>query len=152
MGGKGRFIVVGLMIVSAAAYLIVSSTGNAARYFLTVEELEAMGTEAIGRPVTISGVVLGDSLVYDPTRPLVTFTIAQVPADPQEVADAGGLAAVLQAALNDPNVPCLEIVYDDVKPDPLRGGVQAIIRGRLGEDGRFCASSQVPAALSGRDA
>ena len=65
--------------------------------------------------------------------------IVQVPGDPTEVERAGGLGAVLHAAVNDPNSPRLEVVYDDVKPDLLRHEAQAIVRGQLGEDGRFYA-------------
>jgi cytochrome c-type biogenesis protein CcmE len=136
---NGKFIVAGLMVVAAVIYLIASSTSNSARYFLTVEELQAMGSEAIEHPFTISGVVLGDTLVYDPSKPQVLFTIAQVPADPKEVTRAGGISAVLQAAMDDPDAPRLDVVYDDVKPDLLERGVQAIIRGHLAEDGRFHA-------------
>ena len=69
----------------------------------------------------------------------VTFTIVQMPGDPEEVERAGGLAAILHAAVSDPNAPRLAIVYDDVKPDLLQHEAQAIIRGQLGEDGRFYA-------------
>lgn len=139
MGGKGKFIFAGLLIVAAVAYLIVSNTGSTAHYFLTVEELQAMGDEAAGRNVTVSGAVLGESITYDPSLPRVTFTIVQVPGDPQEVERGGGLAAVLNAAVNDPGAPRLEIVYDDIKPDLLQNEAQAILRGQLGDDGRFYA-------------
>ncbi len=139
MAGKGKFIFAGLLILAAVIYLIVSNTGSTAHYFLTIEELRAMGDRAVGRNLTVSGAVLGDSIVYDPSIPRVTFTIVQVPADPKEVERAGGLAAVLHAAVNNPNAPRLEVVYDNVKPDLLRHESQAIIRGRLGEDGRFYA-------------
>lgn len=139
MAGRGKFVFAGLLILAAVVYLIISNTGSTAHYFLTVEELLAMGDKAIGRNLTVSGAVLGDSIVYDPTVPRVTFTIVQVPADPKEVKRRGGLAAVLHAAVNDPNAPRLEVVYDNVKPDLLKHESQAIIRGRLGEDGRFYA-------------
>ena len=139
MQGKGIRVIAGLLIAGAVIYLIVSSTGGSARYFLTVEELYAMGDDAIGRNVTVSGAVLGESIVYDPSVPQVTFTIVQVPGDPEEVERAGGLAAVLHAAANDPDAPRLEVVYDDVKPDLLQHEAQSIIRGRLGDDGRFYA-------------
>jgi cytochrome c-type biogenesis protein CcmE len=61
------------------------------------------------------------------------------PGDPKELERAGGLAAVLHAAVSDPDAPRLGIVYDDVKPDLLQHEAQAIVRGRLGEDGRFYA-------------
>lgn len=139
MRGKTTLIISGLLIVAAVAYLVVSSTADTAHYFLTVEELQAMGDEAIGQSVTVSGAILGDTIVYDPLAPRVIFTVVQVPGDPKEVERAGGLAAVLHAAVGDPNVPRLEVVYDDVKPDLLRHEAQAIMRGQVGEDGRFYA-------------
>jgi cytochrome c-type biogenesis protein CcmE len=139
MAGKTKFFIAGLLIVVAVGYLIVSSTGDTAHYFLTIEELQAMGDETLGRSITVSGVVLGDTIAYDPTGPRVIFTIVQVPADPKKVEQAGGVAAVRRAAVNDPDAPRLEVVYDGVKPDLLQHEAQPIIRGRLGEDGRFYA-------------
>jgi cytochrome c-type biogenesis protein CcmE len=139
MAGRGKFLFAGLLIVAAVAYLIVSSTGSTAHYFVTVEELHAMGDEAIGRNITVSGAVLGDTIVYDSSVPRVSFTVVQVPGDPQEVERAGGLAAVLHTAVGNPDAPRLEVVYDDVKPDLLQHEAQAIVRGRLEEDGRFHA-------------
>ncbi|MBN1179518.1 MAG: cytochrome c maturation protein CcmE [Anaerolineae bacterium] len=139
MGGKGKFIFAGVLIVAAVLYLIVTSTSSTAHYFLTLDELAAMGDEALDRNVTISGAVLGDTIVYEDDVPRVTFTIVQIPGDPAEIERAGGLAAVLNAAVNDPAASRLEIVYDDVKPDLLQHEAQAIIRGQLGADGRFYA-------------
>lgn len=139
MQGRGKFVFAGLLILAAVVYLIVSNTGSTAHYFLTIEELRAMGDRAIGRNLTVSGAVLGESIVYDPAIPRLTFTIVQVPADPKEVQRAGGLAAVLHAAVNDPDAPQLEVVYNGVKPDLLKHESQAIIRGHLGEGGRFYA-------------
>jgi len=137
MAGKTKFLVAGLLIVAAVAYLIVSSTGSTARYFLTIDELRAMGQDAAGRRVTISGAVLGDTIDYDPAQPSVTFTIVQVPGDPDEVERAGGLSKVLHDAVTNPTAARLEIVYQDVKPDLLQHESQAIIRGQLRDDGRF---------------
>jgi cytochrome c-type biogenesis protein CcmE len=41
--------------------------------------------------------------------------------------------------VGNPEAPRLEIVYEDVKPDLLQHEAQAIVRGRLEEDGRFHA-------------
>ena len=139
MGGKTKFFAAGLLIVAAVLYLIISSTGSTAHYFLTIEELRDMGGEAANRNITVSGAVLGDTIVYDTSVPRVTFTIVQIPADPKDVEQAGGLAAVLHAAVSDPDASTLEVVYDDVKPDLLQHEAQAIARGRLEEDGRFHA-------------
>ncbi len=139
MAGKTTFIAAGLLIVAAVIYLIVSSTGSTAHYFLTVEELQTTEDDMAGRNITVSGAVLGDTIVYDSSTPRVTFTVVQVPGDPEEVERAGGLAAVLHTAVNDPNAPRLEVVYDDVKPDLLQNEAQAIMRGQMGDDGRFYA-------------
>ncbi|MBN1954789.1 MAG: cytochrome c maturation protein CcmE [Anaerolineae bacterium] len=139
MQNNAKFVVAGLLIAAAVVYIIVSSTGSTAHFFLTIEELRAMGDGAVGRNITISGAVLGDTIVYDSSVPRVTFTVVQVPADPKEVERAGGLAMVLHEAVNDPDAPRLEVVYEDVKPDLLQHEAQAILRGQLGEDGRFYA-------------
>ncbi len=139
MANKTTFIVAGLLIVAAVAFLIVSSTGSTAHYFLTIEELYEMGDEVSDRNITVSGAVLGDTIAYDSSQPRVTFTVVQVTGDPEEVERAGGLAAVLHTAVSDPNASSLEIVFDDVKPDLLQHEAQAIVRGQMGEDGRFYA-------------
>jgi cytochrome c-type biogenesis protein CcmE len=139
MESRMKFVVAGLLIVAAVAYLIITSTGSTARYFLTIDELRAMGQDADGRPVTISGAVLGDTIDYDPSQPRVTFTIVQVPGNPREVERAGGLAKVLHDAVTNPEAPRIEVVYDDVKPDLLQHEAQAIVRGELEPDGRFYA-------------
>lgn len=139
MTGKMKYIVAGSLIVAAVVYLIVTSTGSTAHYFLTIEEIRAMDQEAADRGLTVSGAVLGETIDYDPSQPKLTFTIVQVPGDPKAVQRAGGLAKVLHDAVNDPDAPRLTVVYDDVKPDLLQHESQAIIRGQLGEDGRFYA-------------
>jgi cytochrome c-type biogenesis protein CcmE len=139
MKGKTKLIAAGLLIVAAVAYLIVSSTGSTAHYFLTIEEVQAMGAEAADRRLTISGAVLGDTIDYDSSEPRVTFTIVQVPGDPREVERGGGLAKVLHDAVSDPDAARMEIVYEDVKPDLLQHESQAIIRGEMGDDGVFHA-------------
>jgi len=139
MRNRTTFIIAGLLIVAAVAYLIISSTGTTAQYFLTVEELAQMGDDALGKNLTVSGAVLGDTIDYDAMGPRVTFTIVHVPGDPQDVERAGGLAQVLHDATLNPDRPRLEIVYDSVKPDLLQNEAQAIVRGRLAPDGRFLA-------------
>lgn len=140
MASRTELIAAGLLIVAAVVFLIISSTGSTARYFLTVEELQAQRDELAGRAVTISGAVVGDTIAYDSSRPQVTFSIVHVPGDPREVDRAGGLAQVLHDAVTDPQAPRLDVVYDDVKPDLLQHQSQAIIRGELHEDGIFRAS------------
>jgi cytochrome c-type biogenesis protein CcmE len=137
---RAKFLIAGLMIVAAIAILIVTSTQASAQYFLTIEELHQKGESVMGRDMRISGAVLGDTIQYDSNSLTLTFEIANVPADNKTIEAQGGLAAVLHAAVSDPNADRLTIVYNGVKPDLLQHEAQAIVTGKMGEDGRFYAS------------
>jgi len=134
-----KFIIGGLLIVIAVIYLIVSSTRVNAQYFLTVDELIDKADQVRGRNVRISGAVIGDSISFDPEKLLLTFTIAHLPGENKEIEAAGGLAAVLHQAANDPNLNHMNIVYNGPIPDLLRDEAQAILTGSLGDDGIFYA-------------
>jgi cytochrome c-type biogenesis protein CcmE len=138
-GLNPKFIIAGLLIVAAVVYLIISSTQASAQFFLTVDEVKARSQEMVGKEMKISGAVLGDTIQYDPQSLTLKFTIAHVPGDNAEVEKAGGLAAVLHAAVIDPSRQKLEIVYKGVKPDLLKNEAQAIITGTLNADGTFTA-------------
>jgi len=135
--GRGKFLIGGLLIIAAVVYLIVSSTQANAQYFLTVEEMASKATD--GRDVRVSGAVIGDSIQYDPQALTLSFTIADVPGDNKVIEAQGGLAAVLHAAVIDPNRPRMKVVYSGPKPDLLRDEAQAIMTGHLGADGIFYA-------------
>jgi cytochrome c-type biogenesis protein CcmE len=49
------------------------------------------------------------------------------------------LAKVLFDAVNDPTLQHVSVVYVGPKPDLLRGEAQAIMTGKLGDDGVFYA-------------
>lgn len=139
-GGRIKFIIGGLLIVAAVVYLIVSSTQASAQYFLTVDELIAKGASMQGQDVRLSGAVVGDSITYDAQTLQLTFTIASIPGDNKEVEAQGGLAKVLHAAVTDPNRARIQVTYNGVKPDLLRDEAQAIITGKLDQNGNFVAS------------
>jgi len=137
LANRAKFIVGGVLIIAAVIYLIISSTSASAQYFYTIEELVAKGDAAIGQNVRISGAVIGDSISYDPQSLNLRFTVANVPGDNDEIEAQGGLAAVLHAAVIDPNRARLEVIYYGVQPDLLRDEAQAIMTGQLGSDGIF---------------
>ncbi len=135
-----KFIIGGLLIVAAVVYLIVSSTQASAQYFLTIDELKAKGQGVAGKDLRISGAVLGDTIQYDSQTLTLKFTVANVPGDNKQIEAQGGLAAVLHAAVTDPNRTRMNVVYKGVKPDLLRNEAQAIMTGKIGEDGVFYAN------------
>jgi cytochrome c-type biogenesis protein CcmE len=138
-GGRAKFIIGGLLIAAAVIYLIVSTMQTTSQYFLTIQELKDKGAAMMGREVRVSGAVLGDTIDYDPDTLTLKFTVAHTPGDQKEVDAAGGLAAVLHAAVIDTNAPRLQVVYKGVKPDLLRNEAQAIMTGKMGDDGVFYA-------------
>lgn len=136
---RRNFIIASVLIIAAVVYLIVSSTGSTASFFMTIEELEAMGVEAEGRKLTVSGAVIGESIQYEQNTPRVSFTMVQIPGDPESIEAAGGLGAILHAAVQDLSRSRLEVTYDGLKPDLLTNEAQAIVRGQLQPDGTFYA-------------
>jgi cytochrome c-type biogenesis protein CcmE len=136
---RSKFLIGGLLILAAVVYLIVSSTRASAQYFLTVEELAMRGEENIGRSVRVSGAVLGETIQYDAQNLKLTFTVAHVPGSNKEIDAQGGLAKVLHDAVMDSSRARIPVQYTGVMPDLLQNEAQAIMTGRLGDDGIFYA-------------
>lgn len=130
----------GLMLLAAVVYLVISSTTQNAEFFLTVEELQAQAATLGQRQVRVSGAVVPDSIQYNPETMELTFTIANMPGSQKEIDAAGGLAAALRAAVNDPTAARLQVHYVGPKPDLLRPEASAILAGRLQPDGVFHAT------------
>jgi cytochrome c-type biogenesis protein CcmE len=136
---RNKFFIGGALILAAVVYLIVSSTQASAEYFMTVDELNAKGSSAINQSVRLSGAVLGDTIQYDADTLTLTFEVAHVPGDNNEIEAQGGLAEVLHQAVIDPSRSRITVRYEGVMPDLLRNEAQAIMTGKLGEDGVFQA-------------
>ncbi len=134
-----KFIFGGALILAAVIYLVVSSTQASAQYFMTVDELKGKGPDITGQNVRVSGAIIGDTISYDAKTLTLKFTVADVPADNNLIAQQGGLAAALHQAVVDPNRTHLEVVYNGPKPDMMRNEAQAIMTGHVGNDGVFYA-------------
>jgi cytochrome c-type biogenesis protein CcmE len=137
---RSKFIIGGVLILAAIVYLIVSSTQANAQYFSTIAEIQQKNPASLKRELRISGAVLGDSIQYDAQNLTLTFTVVDIPADNKEIEAQGGLAAVLHAAVEDPSRARLQVVYHGVRPDLLKNEAQAIMTGKMGEDGIFYAN------------
>jgi cytochrome c-type biogenesis protein CcmE len=137
--GRKKFVIGGVVILAAVAYLIFSATQANAEYFMTVNELKAKGQSVIGQNLRVSGAVVGDTIQYDAQTLTLTFEVAHVTGNNNEVDAQGGLAAVLHAAVVDPNRARIKVVYTGPKPDLLKNEAQAIMTGQLEADGVFHA-------------
>lgn len=138
-GGRAKFLVGGLLIIGAIVYLVVTSLQTTAQYFYTVEEIAARGKAIVGKNLRVSGAVLGETIQYDPKTLTITFQMAHVSNDTADVETAGGLAMALHQATLNPSLPRITVVYIGPKPDLLKHEAQAIVTGKIGEDGVFYA-------------
>jgi cytochrome c-type biogenesis protein CcmE len=136
---KPKFIIAGLVIAAAIAYLIYTATNANSQYFLTVRELLDRKSEMLGRDVRVSGAVLGETIQYDPASLELGFTIAHVPGSQKEIDAQGGLAMALHLAAADPALPRLKVTYNGPRPDLLQNEAQAILTGQMQPDGSFRA-------------
>lgn len=134
--GKNRlqFIVAGLVLLGAVAFLIISGSTGGARFFLTVDEI-VDNPDYVGQTVRISGAVIGDTIEYDSQNLILDFEIVHIP---EEFED---LATTLHLAVTDLNATRISIhIENEVIPDLLQHEAQAILTGEMGEDGVFYAS------------
>jgi cytochrome c-type biogenesis protein CcmE len=135
-----KFVVGGVLIIAAVVYLILSSASASAQYFITVGEIKARGADFMGRELKVSGAVIGDTILYDADKLSLEFFVAHMPGSQKEIDSLGGMAAVLHEATIDSTRNRIKVVYIGVQPDLLRNEAQAIMTGKLGEDGVFYAS------------
>ena len=138
-GGRAKFVIGGLLVVGAIVFLIVSTLQSTAQYFYTVDEIRAKGNAIVGQNLRASGAVLGDTIQFDSQTLTIRFEMAQVSNDTKDIDAAGGLAQALHLAVANPNANRITVQYVGPKPDLLKNEAQAIVTGKLGEDGVFYA-------------
>lgn len=135
--GRWKFMVAGIVLLGAMAYLLFSSTLIGARYYVTVEEL-LNDTEMHGKTVRVSGAVDGDP-VFNPETQELSFVVANIPNNNDDIKEQGGLALVLHNAVNDPDAVRMRVIAKEQEiPDLLEHEAQAIMSGTLVvEDGEY---------------
>jgi cytochrome c-type biogenesis protein CcmE len=114
LSGRLKFLVGGAIILLVVGWLVLSNIQEASAHYVTVEELLAQGSS--DRMVRVSGLVVGDTIAWDPQQLVLRF----------EIADEGG---------------SLPVVYKGVRPDMFRDGAQAVVEGKYSSNGVFEAST-----------
>ncbi len=115
-GGKWKFIIGGLLILGAIAYVTVSSFQSNAIYYLTLQEVNAQRSSLVGQPVRVNAPLDKSTIQFDDKNLILKFN------------------------LKDGNL-VLPVVYKGVVPDTLEQGESVVAEGRLGADGVFQASN-----------
>ena len=113
-GGRLKFFIGGAIIFVVLAWLIVTNIGGASAQYLSVEELLAQGPS--DQMVRVSGLVLGETIDWDPQRLVLRF----------EMADESG------------SIP---VMYEGVRPDMFQDGAQVVVEGKHSSNGMFEANS-----------
>jgi cytochrome c-type biogenesis protein CcmE len=139
-GSQKKFIFGGLLIIAAIIILIITNTKAGAQYFLTVDEIVDRQGEFTGKDIRVSGAVLGETIEYDNENLILSFEVAHVPGDNKEIDEQGGLAMVLHQAVSDPDSNRIPVIYEGPMPDLLQNEAQAIMTGKMGDDGVFHAT------------
>ncbi len=115
-GGKLKFVIGGLLILGAIAFVTVNSFQSNAIYYLTLKELDAQRTSVIGQPVRVNSPLDKSSIQFDDKTLTLKFNLKD-----------GDMV--------------LPVVYKGVVPDTLGQGESVVAAGRLGADGVFQAST-----------
>jgi cytochrome c-type biogenesis protein CcmE len=103
---KTKFIVGGVIIALAIAYLIYTGVQSSAAYFLTVDELYAKGPAMENQTVRVSGKVDATTINFDNRNLLLTFDVTS---------ETG---------------QHMPVTFNGPKPDQMREGAEAILEGK----------------------
>ena len=105
---KTKFIVGGLLIVVAVAYLIYTGIQSSSAYYLTIDELHTKGSAIVNRQVRVSGLVDTPTVDYNHKDLMLKFDI---------ISETGDR---------------LPVVFNGPKPDQMDSeGAEAIIEGKF---------------------
>lgn len=115
-GGKLKFVIGGLLILGAIAFVTLNSFQSNAIYYLTLKELDAQRATVINQPVRVNAPLDKSSIQFDDKTLTLKFTLKD-----------GDLV--------------LPVVYKGVVPDTLGQGESVVAEGRLDADGVFQAST-----------
>ncbi len=118
-----KFIVGGVILFAAIAYLVVNAMSGNTQLYKTVEEFYAEQSRLMDRDLRIAGMVIGDSIEFtqlDASNTRLEFDIVD------DIRNPGRKLHVV--AMNEP------------KPDLLQHEAQALIEGSADENGVFHAN------------
>jgi len=113
-GGRLKFLGGAAIILVVLGWLIFANIEGATAHYLTVEELLAQGPS--DQMVRVSGLVVGNTIDWDPERLILRFEIAG----------------------EDGSLP---VVYEGVRPDMFQDGAQTVVEGRYASSDLFEAST-----------
>ncbi len=131
---KPKFVV-GIVIIVIAIFAVmgfaIAGNSNLEVQVSDVMKMKSQGEDLTQRPLKLTGVVVGNSITYNPSTLHLEFDVVNSRDD---------------LVNNVATAPRVRVVYQGVKPDTLVDEAHAIVTGRMGADGKFYAG-QSPDAL-----
>ena len=127
---RKKFLIGGIIVFLAIAFLGYMGFAGGATYYYEVSELLEQGSSIYDENVRVNGQVVPGSLEQESAGGIMKFTLVDV--DGEE---------------------SLPVVYQGVVPDTFKVGTEVVVEGHLNSDGIFqghilvpkCASRYVPA-------
>ena len=74
-GGKWKFLIGGLLILGAIAYVTISSFQTNAIYYLTLKELDAQRGSLVNQPVRVNAPLDKSSIQFDDKTLVLKFNL-----------------------------------------------------------------------------
>jgi len=118
-----KFIIGGVLLLGAVAFLVVNAMQGNTQLYKTVDEFYAEQDRLIGRDLRVAGVVIGDSIEFtqiDATTTRLEFDIVD--------------------DINNPDQRLHVVAMNEPKPDLLQHEAQALVEGHADENGVFFAN------------
>lgn len=122
MKPRTKFAIGGVFVLGTAAFLMATSIGETAVYYLTPNELAAMVVEDpsfYDTGVKVGGRVVPGTIAREEGGRLIRFVVT-------DTAQGGRT---------------FPVVYRGIAPDTFTDGVDVVVEGRLGKDGTFEATT-----------
>ena len=132
---KPKFIIgIGIIIVAVIAIMGFAVAGNSSMEVAVndVVSQRAQGIDLSQRALKLTGVVVGDSITYDPSSLHLEFDVVNSRDD---------------LVSNIAHASRLRVVYQGVRPDTLVNEAHAIVTGKLAADGKFHAGQSQDALM-----
>ena len=131
---KPKFIIgIGIIVLAVIAVMGFAIAGNSSMEVKVNDVMseKAQGIDLTQRALKLTGIVVGDSIVYNPSTAHLEFDVVN---SRDELNN------------NIASAPRIRVVFQGVKPDTLVNEAQAIVTGKMATDGKFYAG-QSPDAL-----
>lgn len=118
-----KFIVGGVILIAALAFLVINAMSGNTQLYKTVDEFYAEQSRLVGRDLRVAGWVEGDSIQYtqiDAMNSRLEFDVVD--------------------DLNNPGQALHIVVLNEPKPDLLQHQAQALVEGHADNNGVFLAN------------